>query len=268
MRKDFRGRGDSCLICARVTQFGRHTVPVRFPLLLQVLIMLNNPGNFVSQTPNTSGSFNSSRGGRPQPKRGRGGMRGSPAATSSRSTSPEFKVPAVPTQVLPPSAGGYGPSPGYLPAQSPISGPSNAVFSPLTSIGPTAWAVPGTSSPLAGPSYQPSGSTSHISGNSNAAGSNTSAITTSAGALAYLSAPGGPLTPTVAAAVQSRLQSLGTGGLPSHVAVPSQNDVEEEGDDEMLPAMAEDDYSAQASWQTQSKDNLRYVSLRPSLHGI
>lgn len=37
--------------------------------------------------------------------------------------------------------------------------------------------------------------------------------------------------------------------------------VEEDGDgeDEVLPAMADDDYSAQLSWQTQSKDNLKYV---------
>jgi transcription initiation factor TFIID subunit 11 len=34
---------------------------------------------------------------------------------------------------------------------------------------------------------------------------------------------------------------------------------EEEGDDELLPAMADDDYSAQASYQTQSKDNLKYM---------
>ena len=30
-----------------------------------------------------------------------------------------------------------------------------------------------------------------------------------------------------------------------------------EGDDELLPAMADDDYSAQLSWQSQSKDNLK-----------
>jgi transcription initiation factor TFIID subunit 11 len=30
-------------------------------------------------------------------------------------------------------------------------------------------------------------------------------------------------------------------------------------DDELLPAMADDDYSAQQSWNTQSKDNLKYA---------
>ena len=32
-----------------------------------------------------------------------------------------------------------------------------------------------------------------------------------------------------------------------------------EGEDELLPAMADDDYSAQLSWQSQSKDNLKCV---------
>lgn len=33
--------------------------------------------------------------------------------------------------------------------------------------------------------------------------------------------------------------------------------VDEDGEDELLPAMADDDYSAQLSWQSQSKDNLK-----------
>ncbi|KAF9476145.1 TAFII28-domain-containing protein [Pholiota conissans] len=36
-------------------------------------------------------------------------------------------------------------------------------------------------------------------------------------------------------------------------------DDEVEGDDELLPAMADDDYSAQLSWQSQSKDNLKVL---------
>ena len=36
-------------------------------------------------------------------------------------------------------------------------------------------------------------------------------------------------------------------------------DEDVEGEDELLPAMADDDYSAQLSWQSQSKDNLKYV---------
>ncbi|KAI0631681.1 hTAFII28-like protein conserved region-domain-containing protein [Trametes polyzona] len=44
-------------------------------------------------------------------------------------------------------------------------------------------------------------------------------------------------------------------------AVPGAQVGEEEGDgeDELLPAMADDDYSAQLSWQSQSKDNLKVL---------
>lgn len=45
-------------------------------------------------------------------------------------------------------------------------------------------------------------------------------------------------------------------GRPGTIGV----DEEVEGDDELLPAMADDDYSAQLSWQSQSKDNLKCVS--------
>lgn len=56
-----------------------------------------------------------------------------------------------------------------------------------------------------------------------------------------------------------------TGGLshlPSNISrlVPGVIEEEAEGDDEMLPAMADDDYSAQLSWQSQSKDNLKCAS--------
>ena len=36
-------------------------------------------------------------------------------------------------------------------------------------------------------------------------------------------------------------------------------DEDGEGEEELLPAMEEDDYSAQLSWQSQSKDNLKYA---------
>jgi hypothetical protein len=50
--------------------------------------------------------------------------------------------------------------------------------------------------------------------------------------------------------------------LPTGSAPPTRPpgaDEDGEGDDEFLPAMADDDYSAQLSWQSQSKDNLKYV---------
>lgn len=53
----------------------------------------------------------------------------------------------------------------------------------------------------------------------------------------------------------------GTGNGAS--GAPGAAGAEEEGDgeDELLPAMADDDYSAQLSWQSQSKDNLKCVVL-------
>lgn len=44
-------------------------------------------------------------------------------------------------------------------------------------------------------------------------------------------------------------------------ARPAGADEDGEGDDELLPAMADDDYSAQLSWQSQSKDNLKCVQV-------
>jgi transcription initiation factor TFIID subunit 11 len=68
------------------------------------------------------------------------------------------------------------------------------------------------------------------------------------------------MTPTTAAALQSRLQALGAGAAPANMGGE-----DEEADDELLPAMADDDYSAQASYQTQSKDNLKCVTSTLSL---
>lgn len=45
------------------------------------------------------------------------------------------------------------------------------------------------------------------------------------------------------------------GARPLGVGPDEEGDV----DDELLPAMADDDYSAQQSWNTQSKDNLKYA---------
>ncbi|OSX62993.1 hypothetical protein POSPLADRAFT_1141042 [Postia placenta MAD-698-R-SB12] len=50
--------------------------------------------------------------------------------------------------------------------------------------------------------------------------------------------------------------------LPRPVGVGAPGEEDGEGEDEMLPAMAEDDYSAQASFQSQSKDNLKYAMYR------
>ncbi|KAJ7125287.1 hTAFII28-like protein conserved region-domain-containing protein [Mycena epipterygia] len=50
------------------------------------------------------------------------------------------------------------------------------------------------------------------------------------------------------------------GAPPPAARVPGVGaDEDGEGDDELLPAMADDDYSAQLSWQSQSKDNLKVL---------
>jgi len=55
--------------------------------------------------------------------------------------------------------------------------------------------------------------------------------------------------------------------LPRPLPRPLGVDDDGDGEDELLPAMADDDYSAQLSWQSQSKDNLKWVVLsnHPSL---
>ena len=53
-----------------------------------------------------------------------------------------------------------------------------------------------------------------------------------------------------AAGASAGVPKLGAGG----------GDEDGEGEDELLPAMADDDYSAQLSWQSESKDNLKRVS--------
>jgi transcription initiation factor TFIID subunit 11 len=193
------------------------------------------------------------------PTRGRTGV----ASTSvSRSSSPAFKVPA-----LPGSSQGYGsPSiPQYTTTHAPgaWSGQAPASVTPAP-------AMPTGTAPLPGSGYV-----------------NTQSV---------------PMTPATAAALQSRLQSLNTGGTaplpgsgyvhpPTPGAAPlsggpvgantvpyagivpgvtmgtgmvkmdGEDDLDGGGDDEVMPAMADDDYSAQANWQTQSKDNLKYVVL-------
>jgi transcription initiation factor TFIID subunit 11 len=53
---------------------------------------------------------------------------------------------------------------------------------------------------------------------------------------------------------------VASAGAGASVGTPRPGaDEDGEGEDEILPAMADDDYSAQLSWQSQSKDNLKCV---------
>ncbi|KAG5644798.1 hypothetical protein DXG03_007620 [Asterophora parasitica] len=48
-------------------------------------------------------------------------------------------------------------------------------------------------------------------------------------------------------------------GAAGHQRPHGMGDEDGDGEDDMLPAMADDDYSAQLSWQSQSKDNLKVL---------
>lgn len=61
-----------------------------------------------------------------------------------------------------------------------------------------------------------------------------------------------PVTSYTGAALLSNGQPLPTARVPGL-------DEDGDGDDELLPAMADDDYSAQLSWNSQSKDNLKVL---------
>lgn len=83
--------------------------------------------------------------------------------------------------------------------------------------------------------------------------------------------PSIPTTPNIPSIPASSSQPLDLSGLLSlsqatpvyrpQMVPPSRPghalDEDVEGEDELLPAMADDDYSAQLSWQSQSKDNLK-----------
>jgi len=64
------------------------------------------------------------------------------------------------------------------------------------------------------------------------------------------------------------VQPYGVVGAPGVGVGARGGEDEAEGDDELLPAMADDDYSAQLSWQSQSKDNLKYGFFALSLSAL
>jgi transcription initiation factor TFIID subunit 11 len=51
----------------------------------------------------------------------------------------------------------------------------------------------------------------------------------------------------------------GSSAVGSRTGARAVADEDGEGEDELLPAMADDDYSTQLSWQSQSKDNLKVL---------
>ena len=68
-----------------------------------------------------------------------------------------------------------------------------------------------------------------------------------------------PVTPAADVHLPIAGPSPATSALPGQQRPIGAMEEEVEGEDELLPAMADDDYSAQLSWQSQSKDNLKCV---------
>ncbi|TFK82039.1 TAFII28-domain-containing protein [Polyporus arcularius HHB13444] len=97
-------------------------------------------------------------------------------------------------------------------------------------------------------------------GSSSAGGRTTPAPSQDAqAALQGLSLPGTqPAASTSAAGAENGTPGpSGAGGAAPNGAPAGEEDGD--GEDELLPAMADDDYSAQLSWQSQSKDNLKVL---------
>jgi transcription initiation factor TFIID subunit 11 len=54
---------------------------------------------------------------------------------------------------------------------------------------------------------------------------------------------------------------VGAGGTSQRLSGAAGADEDGDGEDELLPAMADDDFAAQSSWNSQSKDNLKWAVL-------
>jgi hypothetical protein len=196
------------------------------------------------------------------------------------SSPPAFDGPSTPTPSSS-SLKGRAPSIPYVGGKRGrkprVGGPGSATSSPH--IPTQDFKMPTGSSP----SYYPTNASSQWAttpgaGPSTPSRGSTPTSVTSASNM-FTSSAGGPSTisflqnnpnPT-AAQLQSRLQQLSlpnpdfaiTPTRPTGMSTPGVGAVggEDEGeDDEILPAMADDDYSAQLSWQSQTKDNLKCVS--------
>ena len=110
-------------------------------------------------------------------------------------------------------------------------------------------------------SSQPGLGTTSVGGNSTPAATPDAQATLLAQGLSLPGAP--PPSTTPGAGGESGTPGpSGAGAAATATGVPA-GEEDGDGEDEMLPAMADDDYSAQLSWQSQSKDNLKWV-LSPS----
>ncbi|KAJ7099447.1 hTAFII28-like protein conserved region-domain-containing protein [Mycena belliarum] len=147
-------------------------------------------------------------------------------------------------------------SPQFLPSTS-SSGEAGTSSASLLQGGtisarPAYGSYPTLASALAQSGYQPAASGSYAPGTPNYTPSS-SYTPASAYASTSYSLPTGLIGLSGAPIVPA-------GAPPPSARVPgSALDEDGEGDDEMFPAMADDDYSEQLSWQSQSRDNLKVL---------
>jgi len=209
--------------------------------------------------PHSDQSQNQSQPSTPTPA-GRGKSR-APATGGKRGRKPRGTVVPGASSPRPFTAGTIAPAPAGAPgASSPIASSSSQGASAQFSR--VHWAVPAATGTESGTSSVPA-TISAVEGN---------AVSTAASG----NAPAAPVIDPALVGVAVTSPVPGTPRLDVGFNVPGRGlpqpqppgvtrsgpgGVEEdvEGDDEMLPAMADDDYSAQLSWQSQSKDNLKCV---------
>ncbi|KAI0728299.1 TAFII28-domain-containing protein [Fomitopsis betulina] len=141
--------------------------------------------------------------------------------------------------------------------RKPKAAGSSATNSPRP---PTQSPLPGAGSGQ-GAEYQWSNTAPNAYASSSNAGASTNERQTSQTAVATESG----VTLSLPGAEAARASTDTTAPRPPGAAAPGDEDGEGDDDHEMLPAMADDDYSAQLSFQSQSKDNLKRVhhSLKP-----
>ncbi|KAI6008791.1 TAFII28-domain-containing protein [Pisolithus orientalis] len=75
--------------------------------------------------------------------------------------------------------------------------------------------------------------------------------------------PAATASPSAAEIILATEKTVTAGTVPAAgnpaVAITKPEGGDDDGEDEILPAMADDDYSAQLSWQSESKDNLKVL---------
>jgi transcription initiation factor TFIID subunit 11 len=177
------------------------------------------PTSFIQMTPSTPVTPSPA----PAPTRGRG-------TGAKRGRKPRGAFPNVSTDTRPPQ-----------------SGPSTS--SPATRFTPAQWAIPGVP---AGATVTASTPTVSVPAAQSTA-PNAGDVSMDSGDDEPVATQPLPVT-AVVSSTDTIIPQHGTAAKPAGAP-----DEDVEGEDELLPAMADDDYSAQLSWQSESKDNLKVL---------